>query len=282
MSVAVHLLKSPESKLSSKTYAEERAPWLARAIIEMWFQGYSRDETVEILTVSEGTVSNIVRSLPPCLAPLRDLSKLLRKLGLTANEALERATIHQLMAQYRLTPEEVTLFFEAIKKWSTEKAYQPEKVIQAYTEIMKIEHQSGKAYPEATREFETATQQTPELVRQNSQLQLEIQKNRQACEESFEQAKTTSEELSEYRDTKIAFRKNGINMKNIKTIRRVLDNIKEAGGNTKHIVSNVKKHDSLAKSVDYLDEQLPIKQKEYCRPCQRHRRSSKNCFSAQR
>jgi len=228
----------------------------------MWFQGFSRDETARILMVGEGTVSGIWDSLPRCLEPLRDLSKTLRKLNLLPNDALKGVNLLQILAEVGVTPEQISISLGAIRKVSIEAGYQPEKVIQASIKLADLENQSGKTYPEALTVFRTLTQQIPELKQEKSQLHLEIEENRRSRNEALEQARTTPQELSEFFDCKAAFRGYGMNINDVQTVRKVLDNITEAGGNAKHFVSLIKKHGSIAKSVAYFERQLPIKQNE--------------------
>jgi hypothetical protein len=231
-------------------------------IIEMWFQGFTRDEISRALKVGGGTVSAVVNSLPVCLKLLRDLSRTLRKLNLLPNDALKGVNLLQLLTERGVTPEQIPISLEAIRKASIEAGYEPEKLIQASIKIADLENQSGKTYPEALKEFEELTQQIPQREEKKLQLQLEIKENRRLRNETLEQTKTTPQELSEFFDCKVALRRHGMKINDAKTVRKVLDNIKEAGGNPKHIVSLIKKYGSIAKRVAYFERQLPIKQDE--------------------
>lgn len=231
-------------------------------IIEMWFQGFTRDEISRALKVGGGTVSAVVNSLPVCLKPLRDLSRTLRKLNLLPNDALKGVNLLQLLTERGVTPEQIPISLEAIRKTSIEAGYEPENVIQASIKIADLENQSGKTYPEALKEFEKLTQQIPPLKQEKLQLQLETKENRRLRNETLEQAKTTPQELSEFFDCKTALRRHGMNINDAKTVRKVLDNIKEANGNPKHVVSLIKKHGSISKLVAYFERQLPTKKDE--------------------
>lgn len=239
------------------------SPEVEAKIIEMWFQGFPRDEIARILMVGEGTVTEKSKSLPPCLEPLRDLSKALRKLNLLPSDALKGVKLLQLLVERGATPEQIPISLEAIEKTCGEAGYKPEEVIQASIELAELENLSGREYPQALEVFKTLTQQTPELKRQNSQLQLEIEENRRLRNETLERANTTPKELSEFLDCKSALRGYGMDISGAKTIRKVLDNIKEAGSNAKHLVSLIKKHGSIAKSVAHMERQLLIKQDEH-------------------
>lgn len=169
-------------------------------IIEMRFQGFSRDETARILMVGEGTVSGIWGSLPSCLEPLRDLSKTLRKLNLLPHDALKGVNLLQLLAEHGITPEQIPTSLKAIVKASIEAGYPLEKVIQASIKLADLENQSGTTYPKALKRFRTLTQQIPELKQEKSQLHLETEEYRRLRNEALEQARTTPQELSEFFD----------------------------------------------------------------------------------
>ena len=76
-------------------------------IIQLWFEGNSRDEVARKLAVGAGTVSAVLSSLPPCLEVLRNLSRTLRKLGREPNEALEGAEILRLLDAKGISREQV-------------------------------------------------------------------------------------------------------------------------------------------------------------------------------
>lgn len=231
-------------------------------IFESWVQGLSRDETARISMASEGTVSAKWASLPRCFEPLRDLAKALRKLNLTPLDALKGVELLQVLTEHGMRPEQIRISLEAIRKASTEERYQPKSVIEASIKLANLENRSGMEYPEALKRFETVTQKISELEQENSQLQIEIEENRLVRNDTLEKAETAPQELSEFSDCKAALRRYGININDAETLRKLVDNFQEAGGNAKHLVSLVKKHGSIAKLVAYLERQLPMRQDE--------------------
>jgi chromosome segregation ATPase len=166
------------------------------------------------------------------------------------------------MKEYKVTAEQVSLFLETIKKSSVQAQCQPNEVIQACIKLTDLENQSGKPYPQALKEYQTMTQQTPKIKQGISKLKLALRRARRSYKKAFEEAKTTPQALSEFHDCKAALRRDGLDIEDSKTDRKILDNYKEAGGDAKHLVSLVKKHDSIPKLVAHLDEQLLTKQNE--------------------
>ena len=77
---------------------------LERIIIELWFKGFNRDQIAKTSGVSEGSVLNKIATLPDCLAELRDLSVLLRKLNALPAEALKGAILLDRISQLGVEP----------------------------------------------------------------------------------------------------------------------------------------------------------------------------------
>jgi hypothetical protein len=231
-------------------------------IIELRLLGYCRDETARALGVSQGKVSKVWATMPTCIETLIDLSRKMRKLGLLPTDALKGVNFLQLLAEHKVAPEKISLFLETVKKASIEARYQPEKVIEAQMQLAHLEDKSGKSYPEAIHEFQTLIDRIPELKKKNSRLQLKTKRNRRLRDEALKEAEMTPQELSEYRHTKAKLRECGLEMDDAYIVRKVLDNIKEAGHNPRHVVFLFKKHDSLTKSLASIERQLPPKRKE--------------------
>lgn len=232
-------------------------------IFEMWAQGDSRDETARATGTSQGHVSAKWATIPASFRPLRDLAVALRKLNFLPNDALRGTDLLQLLTQYGITHEKIILFLETVRKASVEAGYQPEKVIQAHMELTDLENKSGKPYTEALKEYQTLAQQLLEERKEKSQLELETKENKRLCDEALEQAKTTPGQISEFQYCKASYGEYGMDIDDAETVRRVLDNIKEADGNPKRLISLVKRHGSLTRSLANVERQLPIRQAEH-------------------
>lgn len=238
-------------------------------IFELYFQGYPRDEIAKILMIGEGTVTERLKILPSSVQFLRDLGKAMRRLDLVPQEALKGVNLLELLAKYGIAVEELPTSLEAIRKVSVQAGYEPQKLVQATIKLADLENQAGAPYPEALKKFETLTQHITEAENEHSQLLLEIQESKRLRNAALKQAKTTSQELSEFLDCKAALHEYGMEIRDAVTLRRGLDNIREAGGNAKRLVSLIKKHRSIAKLVAYFERQLPKKQDEFANLCSR-------------
>jgi hypothetical protein len=144
-----------------------------------------------------------------------------------------------------VTAEQIPSFIQAVKKMSTEARYQPSYMIQAAMKLSNIEVTSGKEYPAAIAEFETAIKSKKELdkeneerTNENSRLQIETEKNRRLRNETLEQVNTTSQELSGFQSCKTALLEYGLHIEDVETVRKAFDNIKEAGGNPRLVVTS--------------------------------------------
>lgn len=238
-------------------------------IIEMWFEGYTREYIAKTLGPGEATVSDIIGTLPTCLQIARDIAVANRKHNLTLADAWAGLEVAVQLAAEDVAPEQIPSFIQTVKKMSANAEYEPSRVIVAGIELSNLEAQSGKKYPEAIEEFRTAIKEKSELdkgngerTKENLELQLEIEGNRRLRSLTLEQANTAPQELSEFFDCRAALRRCGMIISDAKKVRKILDNFKEASGNPKHLVSLVRKHDSITKSLATVERQLPAKREE--------------------
>lgn len=228
-------------------------------IIIMWFQDYSRDETARISGASEGTVSAVWALLPSSLEPIRDLSKVLRKLNLLPNDALQGAHLRQLLAEHGVTPEQLPTALEAIKKASTETGYQPEKVIQASIKLADLEKKSGKTYPDALKEFQTLPEQVKELEQEKSQLALDIKEKKEKRRQTLKKAGVTEKEISRVNKLESNISYYGIDLFDPEQLLDYLGNMSETGQDPRTFVSFTKKIGSIERHLSDLDDQKQMK-----------------------
>ena len=233
--------------------------------VELWFEGYTREHIAKTLGIGEATVSDIIGTLPSCLQMARDIAVANRKHNLTLADARKGVEVIVQLAAVGVSPEQIPSFIQTVKKISQEAGYQPSHIIQAGMQLSNVEAESRKEYRVAIEDFKTAIKKKRELdkrneerTKENSQLQLEIEENERLRNETLRQAKTAPQEISEVLDCKVALRQYGMDISDAATVRKVLDNIKEVGGNAKHLVSLVKEYGSVAESIAYFERQLPI------------------------
>jgi hypothetical protein len=240
-----------------------------KKIIELWFEGKTGKYISETLGISEANVSDIINSLPKCLREAREIAVACKKHNKTLSDALAGINVSILLSAVGVNPQQIPSFIRVIKKTSAETEHQPEHIIQAALELSDLEDQSEKKYSDAINEFKTAigskeklSKENERSIKENLQLRLEVEKNRRLRSEALKRAKTTHQELSELLNCKTTFFRYGMDINDAEIVRKGLDNINEAGGNTKHLVSLIKKHDSIAKLVAYLERQLPQEQND--------------------
>jgi hypothetical protein len=231
-------------------------------IIEMWFEGVPRDEIAKRLMVSEGKVSSTVGSLPSCLEPLRDLSKKLRKLNLLPHDAIEGVNVKQQLTEVGLTPEQVPISLQAIKKASTEAGYTPEQVFRAAAKLANLENQAGKEYSEAINEFENKIIQSQQMGRkikeqkqQLSDLKHETKAAKQQRDQALEKANKTEKQISHLENLEAKLRSYGVNLEDAEDLQKYLENMKETRQDPKFFVSFTKKIGSIEKHIFQLAAQ---------------------------
>lgn len=234
-------------------------PEMEQRIFELWFSGEPRDNIARKLRISGYTVSERVNRLPECLTPLRDLSVELRKLDLLPVDALQGVEALRQLAEIGVKPEQIPSFVQAVQKISTEAGYQPEQVIQAAIKLSEIETQSGKTYLEATKDFETLTQENAGLKQENTRLQREILENKKKRKQTLKQANMTETEISRVNLLNARLRSHGVDLYDTENLLKFLVNLKEMKFNPRRFVSLSKKHDSLTRSLSRISAEIQEK-----------------------
>jgi chromosome segregation ATPase len=235
----------------------------------MHFSGFPRDTIARQLGISPATVSDILSILPPSLAPLRDLSKELRKNNMIARDAMLGVRILNMLRTLGVQPEQFSSSLQAVIKMSTDNKWKPAEVIQAGTKLTELEKQSGKPYVEAIKEFEMINektnkkkQQNKRLNARNKQLQTQIRKNEERQAQTFEAANVAPEEISKFKEQKAKIRQNGLKLNDYDTINNLLENVREAGGDAKQLVSLVRKTGSLKRNITDLQKIIEEEKRE--------------------
>ena len=238
--------------------------------VEMWFSGYPRESIAQTLGIGESTISDMVATFPLNLQTARDIAVACQKNNTPLARAWKGLKASDQLESLGVPPEKVPSLIRAFKKISTNNPnYSPELVMNAYMKLSLLEEQSGKEYPHAIVEFEAATKtknrldkENQEQTKENSVLQKEIEKNRQTNKKILTQAKTTQKELSNFLKCRQIFKKSQLETRDTETIHKILDNIEEAGGDPTRLVSLIKKHSSLTRTVVDLEKDLTLRKDE--------------------
>jgi len=230
-----------------------------RKVLELHFDGVSRDAIAEKLGISSGAVSDILSILPSSLEELRSLSKELRTEDMIIRDTRQGVAILKDLKELGIKPEQFALSIQAITRMASDAGFKPGTVVQAETRIVELETQSGKNYKETTKDFEDLIQQNKTLHDKNWQLQTEIKENKQKVKRTFEAANEAPEEISKFKKQREKLAENGISLKHVETIHNLLTSIEETQNNPKQMVELVKRVGPLRRaSIDLQSRNTKI------------------------
>lgn len=248
------------------------SPQTEERIIELWFKGPSREAISRKTGVSTGTVSNIVGRLPECLKQLRTLSVELRKSGISLLEALERTRHLSELKKLDVEPAELEKSIEVINNMCRKERYKPGEVVQHGIRLAELEAQSGKSYLQTIEEFQTKTEAVEELNREISRLQKEKENRELELEQELKQSKVTRKEIEYIKELRGRLRKAGVDLKDVESLQKFLENMQELGGNPKNFLKFTRKHGSLKGRLTSLQKQI-LKRTEELDEIKRRRES---------
>ena len=233
-----------------------------KRIIELWFEGVSRDEIAKRVHKSGSTVSSVTASLPPCLQPLRDLSVELTKCKISAFEASKGAKLLSKLGEPGIDLAQVPRFIQTVNKLSERSDYEPKQIVTAAIQLSKLEEDSGKSYLEVKKEFETNLKENSELNRKNSALRNGIVQLERTRKRKLTQCKVTEKRLKDYTETKQYLRRYGITLTDPGALRAYLENMRQTGGKPANFAKFTRNFGSLSGRITYLTNQKQARAKE--------------------
>lgn len=227
---------------------------IERKIIDLHFQGYSRDVIAAMVGVPPSTVSEVLKLLPERLTDLRELSVELKKHNLSVFDAKKGTELQARLADLGVGFEKMQNFVESAEKTRTNPDYDPKMVVEAAMKLSNLEKECGKTYCEALLDFEEKKDKTKTLETKERELTervdtLETEKKRKLAENNV-----TEKELAYIVDLRRDFHKYGVNLSDGAGLWKYLKNMRETGGDPKKFVEYTKKHDSLEKNIAFLEQ----------------------------
>jgi hypothetical protein len=118
---------------------------LERKIIELWFEGFARDEIVSKFGVSGSTVSDVVNSLPNCLVTLRDIAKNIKKMNCDPKDALEGIIVRNALLAKGLDSKKMLSLIDTYDRIAAATGLQLREMIEAAEKLGKLEKKLEKA-----------------------------------------------------------------------------------------------------------------------------------------
>jgi hypothetical protein len=236
---------------------------LEKRVFQLHFSGVPRDDIALRLDIAPSTVTEILSVLPPEVAPLRQLSKDLKKGEMVLQDSLMGVEIMNEFKAFGIEPQHFSSCLQAVLKMSADAVYKPDRVLQGASKLVELENEAGKSYSEVLWDFEVLNEktrrkkrETNRLRKKNSTLRAQIKENEERAAQTFKAAEEAPKDISRFKKQKIKLRQNGLSFDDIDTVNRLLENIKEVGGDVKRLVSLVETYGSLNSKISELDEKL--------------------------
>lgn len=229
-------------------------------IIDLDYQGKSKEEISEISGVSTGTVFNVVKEHEQEIGKgdresLRRLAKFVDKKKIPFDKISNGVKIYSLLKKYKNVDAEK--IFSLISKIDKEK--NPQDLLENASHLMEINEKSGKSYLQTVKEHE---QKTQDLARINKLTQIksaEIEDLDNQYEIKLKRNDVTANDLSEYNQTKAELRKYGLSIEESpKKSASVLQEIGRLEHNPRKIVRILDESETLN---EHIQKKLAIKNK---------------------
>lgn len=231
------------------------SPYVERQVIASWLKGVPRDRIAQQLEISGSTVSEVVNRFPEEVMDLRALSVDLRRLNLSVSDAREGTRLLGKLADWAIGFDNLQSFIQTTEKMHVGSGYEPQQVVQSAMKLSKLEEQAGKSYFEAIAEFEVVNrhiekQEQEERTLKQSLRELIAEKKKKRLATN----KITEKEMDYVISLREDLRRHYIELSEVDDLQKYLARMQETGEDPRRFVEYTKKHDSLERSIAFLEQ----------------------------
>jgi len=144
-------------------------------VIELHVSGYNVQEIHTRIGVSVGYVSNVIEKFKEKLGKgeleaTHEFTKMLRKLGISPQQALIGARTFSLLEENKLKSEELKLFLKKVSKIMQEKDFELSTIIDAYEKVLILQSRSKVSLEHLPEEYESLSNKAIKLQKEISEL----------------------------------------------------------------------------------------------------------------
>ena len=226
------------------------SPEVENCTIRSYFEGHSRDETVEICGSSAGKVSTdwreLERKIGQAGVDLRDLAVKMRKMNLTIGEASRGANVYGLLQQIRVEEEGLETFLKNFYNASVRKGKTPETLVDAASRLLDVEEESGLPSEQILKR---ASEKAEELKKTKEELELtkrSLQQLKVEVRSALREQETSKEALESYVKVRDGMKRYGIDVdQDLEKAANLLSNAKEHDYDVETLITEAKLHISL-------------------------------------
>ena len=142
---------------------------------ELYISGHNFQEISTQVGVSVGYVSSVKEKYEEKLGKgeleaVHEFTKMVRKLGMSPQQALIGARTFSLLEENKLKPEELELFLKKVSKIMQEKDFELSTIIDAYEKVLILQSRSKVSLEHLPAEYESLSNTAVKLQKEISEL----------------------------------------------------------------------------------------------------------------
>ena len=231
------------------------------SVMELYVSGDNFQEISAQVGVSVGYVSSVKEKFKEKLGKgeleaTHEFTKMLRKLGISPQQALIGARTFSLLEENKLKSEELELFLKKVSKIIQEKDFDLETIINAYEKALILESKLKVPLEHLPAEYENLVNKATKLQKEISELTDTKNKAGSELKNSLKNSKLTSENIQQFVTIKNELQKNDIDYSNLTKLCTLLKRSEEANFDFQKITKHLEKEANYESRIAQLEDKI--------------------------
>jgi len=230
-------------------------------VIELFVTGCNVQEIHTQVGVSAGYVSNVIEKFKEKLGKgeleaTHEFTKMLRKFGITPQQALTGSRTHSLLEENGLKPEELELFLKKVSRVLQEKDFELSMILDAYEKILILQDKSKVSLEHLPSEYEDLLHKISKFQKEISELTNAKKIAEAELNDTLRNSKVTKDFLEEFFTIKNGLEKQDVDFKNLPKLANLFSRASEAGFDIDRIRKHLEKENQHEARKAQLEDKI--------------------------
>ena len=228
---------------------------------ELYVSGHNFQEISTQVGVSVGYVSSVKEKYEEKLGKgeleaVHEFTKIVRKLGMSPQQALIGARTFSLLEENKLKSEELELFLKKVSKIMQEKDFELSTIIDAYEKVLILQSRSKVSLEHLPAEYESLSNRAIKLQKEISELVSTKKIAEDELNDTIKNCKVVKDDLGQFQAIKNRLEKHDIDFKNLPKIENIFSRAADTGFDFDRIKKHLEKEEKYETQKALLEDKI--------------------------
>ena len=238
-----------------------KPPEVENEVIQLYFYGFSTEGVAKKCKVSTGYVASVAARLREQLgneevSAIRELSRVFRKLGISAANAFDGARVSSMIKNSGLDIDDLPAFLKEVIQKSKNENIDPPKLVYLCKSLTKLQAKSNVPLEDLFDEVTRLTDKKTEFEKEISRYEEEAGRAKMEAENLLSEKNQTKKSLEEFEQTKKELDSFELGFNNLSKLINVLKQAADEGYNTDKIIKHLEKERNYEQRIEELEQQV--------------------------